>query len=211
MLRLKKRHDVWMLADVEVTAEFFSGAHDFVHRLKFSRVLNSRQYINWIETDILKDNNHPFLLIPPGFGRNDRWVALFKRKTVTWLSFIQSQDVYAYYDNQEQIVLRSNKCFHDQDEVDCGNFSLTFIGKRSRRIEADGVRWSTLEDSYFGGGPSLLNHACKRHANVFIEYDNGIVIAMKEIKPHDVLRANYEEDSEVLRTTRGVICHECIK
>ena len=200
-----------MLGDLEATPELFTGAIEFVNRLKLSRVLNLRQYMTWIEADINSHRHHPFIRMQRVFGSNDRVIHSIKRASFTWLSFIQSQDVCTYYDNHEQIGLRSNKHFEDQDEIDCGNFSLTFIGHRSRKIENAGVRWSTLEDSYFGGGPSLLNHACKRHANVFIEYDNGIVIAMKRIKPFDILRANYEEDSEVLRTTRGVICHECLE
>ena len=209
-LRIRKRNEMWMLANIDVTPDFITGAQEFMLRLKLSPVLNSSQYMSWLQSDISNHTNHPFLHLKGVFGGSDREVLLMKRASFTWLSFIKSRHVYAYYDNKEQIGLKSSKHFRDQDEIDCGSFSLTFIGKRSRRIENEGVRWSTTEDHYFGGGPSLLNHACQRHANVFIEYDNGNVIAMKAIKPHDVLRVNYEEDSEVLRSTRGVICHACL-
>ena len=211
ILRLTKRHEMWMMADNDLTPDFYIGAQEFMIRLKMSPAINSRQYMTWIDKDMRSHTNHPFLRLGRVFGNDDRMLHLFRRSTFTWLSFIKSRDVYAYYDENEQIGLKSYKHFRDQDEIDCGTFSLTFIGKRCRRIERDGVRWSTLEDSYFGGGPSLLNHACQRHANVYIEYDNGYVIAMKAIQPYDILRVNYEEDSEVLRITRGVICHECFQ
>ena len=99
--------------------------------------------------------------------------------------------------------------FKDQDEVDCGNLKTSRIGKRSRKIFDKGVRWSTMDNYYIGGGPSLLNHACSMHANVMIDYDAGVVVAIKTIVSDEKLRVDYGEDENVLIETRGVKCNEC--
>ena len=111
---------------------------------------------------------------------------------------------------REQVGIKSKRAFKVEDEIDCGQSMIVFIGDRSRHVHKIGVRWSTLRDEYFGGGPSLINHACRAHANVLIDYTNGIVVASRDIEAGDTLRVDYVEDPKILLETRGVICHECL-
>ena len=126
-----------------------------------------------------------------------------------WVQLLQSNDVMPYYCEHEQVGLMTTRVIRNGEAIDCGPSFTRRIGIRSRDSVPFGVRWSTTEGRYLGGGPSLLNHACVRHANALIEYDNGnIVLAIEDIEIFTPVRIVYD-DCLPLFETRRIVCGVC--
>ena len=206
---LHRRQDMWILKNIQISAIDLICTSDFCHRLNQSRIISASQYKKWLQNDMAIHDHHPFTELQHLFRSSAATITSIKDNMFLWVSLLTSSDVKVYYDDREQIGLKSTKKFKDQDEVDCGNLKTSRIGKRSRKIFDKGVRWSTMDNYYIGGGPSLLNHACSMHANVMIDYDAGVVVAIKTIVSDEKLRVDYGEDENVLIETRGVKCNEC--
>ena len=205
---LRNRNEMWTFQPCGVTRSSVTSSVKLFNRLATSRVFTMIAFERWLQQDMICNSNHPFqdaqaLFVDGSIGR------LFVKKTFIWITLLTSSDVAVYFDDREQIGILSKRNFKCQQEIDCGRSSNTFIGLRSHAIEDVGVRWSTLENSYFGGGPSLINHACSLHANVMIDYSSGIVVSLNAIKCEEVLRADYGEDPNLLSLTRHVQCNMC--
>ena len=114
---------------------------------------------------------------------------LAMRQLWKWVLFLQSNDVKPYFCDKEQLGIVAKRLIADGATIDCGPSVRAWIGSRDRVAVKQSARWSTLENEYFGGGPSLLNHACDVHANAFIEYENlDEVVSLETIMPNTHLR-----------------------
>ena len=187
------------------------SAQLFQDRVKQAKLFNVCKMMKWIKRDIDHDRNHPFNELPTIFNNSEQMVKAVHRQFFRWITLLQSKDVEVYFDRVEQVGLISIRFLQRENEIDCGQSVLKHIGARSRQIYDHGVRWSTLENSYFGGGPSLINHACREHANVEVDYSDGTVIAIANILCGEALRADYGEDVSILLHTRGVKCFQCLQ
>ena len=70
-----------------------------------------------------------------------------------------------------------------------------------------GLRTSTIDGDYFGGGASLLNHACCKCANVIIAYEHGEVETTENIIEGQALRVVYNDDDGTLLHDYAILCH----
>ena len=126
-----------------------------------------------------------------------------------WIQLLQSNDVTPYHCEHEQIGLMAKRFIRNGEAIDCGPSFTRRIGARSRDSVPLGVRWSTTEGYYLGGGPSLLNHACIQHANALIEYDHDdVVLAIEDIDMSSPIRIVYD-DCVPLFATRQISCGAC--
>ena len=126
-----------------------------------------------------------------------------------WIQLLQSNDVTPYHYEHEQIGLMAKRFIRNGEAIDCGPSFTRRIGARSRDSVPLGVRWSTTEGYYLGGGPSLLNHACIQHANALIEYDHDdVVLAIEDIDMSSPIRIVYD-DCVPLFATRQISCGAC--
>ena len=205
---VRHRHNEWITnARVLERSDIFEGKA-FYERLRACPVFSPKSFHLWLENDIRDHQQHPLHECLSFIGSKvlmDRT----KKKLYGWLHFCQSKDVQVYYDEHEQIGLLASVDLLPQALVDCGAKVNHWIGKRSRHIHQINSRWSTIENVYIGGGMSLINHACEKHANVFIDFMEGSVITIRRICENEPLRACYGEDSEVLKRTRYVECQAC--
>ena len=206
---IKLRQELWTVHYRGVTMPMILSAQFFQDRVTQAKLFNVSKMLKWIKCDIDVHPKHPFQELWTIFKNNERMIKAVHRQVFRWITLLQSKDVEVYFDHVEQVGLRSIRSLQREEEIDCGQSVLIHIGARSRRIYDLGVRWSTLENSYFGGGPSLINHACRDHANVEIDYFDGTVIAIDNILCGDALRADYGEDVGILFHTRGVKCFKC--
>ena len=140
-------------------------------------------------------------------NRSDMSVGM--RQLWKWVMFLQSKDVEPYFCDIEQLGLCARRYIADGATIDCGPSVRAWIGNRSRAIVGEGARWSTLENVYFGGGPSLINHACHVHANAFIEYEHSDeVVSLEIIMPNTPIRIVYD-DCLSLFMARRISCNIC--
>ena len=208
---VQRRHEMWTFAHFGLNETTVLSSITWFDRIRDSGTLQFTydRFLKWQQHDMNSHDDHPL--------KEHETMRINKLRNVVdmkliykWVMFALSKDIQVYFDEREQVGIKSNRAFKVEDEIDCGESMIVFIGDRSRHVHKIGVRWSTLLDEYFGGGPSLINHACRAHANVLIDYTNGIVVASRDIEAGDTLRVDYVEDAKILLETRGVICHECL-
>ena len=128
-------------------------------------------------------------------------------QTLNWIRLLQSRDVRPYYDDVEQIGLQANRPIDRGIILDMGPTLMRYIGKRSLVLRELGLRTSTIEGYYFGGGASLLNHACWKCANVIIDYEHGEVETTENIVEGQGLRVVYSDDDSTLLHDYAIVCH----
>ena len=209
MSKIQLRQELWAVNYTPLTRKMIVEAQLFKERVLQAKLFNVRKMMKWIYADIDNEPNHPFRELDTVFNFNNKIITGIHRQVFRWMSLLQSRDVTVYFDEVEHVGLRSVRFLKREGEIECGKSVRSRVGSRSRQIYGQGVRWSTLENVYFGGGPSLINHACSEHANVMIDYTDGTVLALVDISPGEALRANYEEDVDILYNTRGVRCCMC--
>ena len=208
---LRKRKEVWTFGDFGLNIATIQSSITWFERIRDSGTLQFTyaRFLKWQRKDMATHEEHPLKGLER-MGLYKRTITVDMKVIFQWVLFALSKDITAYFDKREQVGIKSNRAFNMEEEIDCGQSMNVFIGDRSRHVYEMGVRWSTLQDYYFGGGPSLINHACCVHANVFIDYTNGVVVASRDIEAGDALRADYVEAAEILLETRGVKCSECL-
>ena len=123
-----------------------------------------------------------------------------------WIQFFQSLDVYVYLCCSEDLGLKGRHPLIPGTVIDCGPMFKSRFLNRDQEIAVRGLRYSTAEGLYIGGGPSLINHGCSECANVIIDYETGEVEVIQFIEANMPIRVSYNDDSEQLRQSFGIVC-----
>jgi len=123
-----------------------------------------------------------------------------------WVQFFQSLDVYVYLCISEDLGLKARHPLIPGVVIDCGPMFKSRFPNRDQEIAVRGLRYSTSEGLYIGGGPSLINHGCSECANVVIDYETGEIEVIRFIEADMPIRVSYNDDSEQLRQSFGIVC-----
>ena len=126
-----------------------------------------------------------------------------------WVQLLNSTDVKPYYCEDHQLGLCARRFIREGESIDCGSAILVWIGVRARAAVHPDVRWSSIDDHYLGGGPSLLNHACYEHSNALMDFDNDYeVISIDDIEIGTAIWIAYDHCQEIY-ASRQLTCAQC--
>ena len=150
--------------------------------------------------------------------------------TYAWARFLIQQRIRAYNDPIEQLGARL--ALHAVP-YECGETLDALFGAlhvvdpiRVTQLTQIHQRWSFFGrqgSAYYLSGPiSIINHACHDHSNVVLKsltygglrqckLTKMVAIAERQILPGDIIYATYDNDSDYLFETRGIICNLCGK
>ena len=202
---LRLRGSTWVLASrniihwLDAVKEWINFVNSFVKGSEAA----------WLRSQIVPINMFIMTALQLTVDLDGAHVRKAMRQLWKWVLFLQSKDTRPYFCDTEQLGILSTRLIADGATIDCGPSLRAWIGGRARDDVKTGARWSTLENEYFGGGPSLLNHACVAHANAFIEYDHeDEVVSLEQIWPDVSIRIVYD-DCQSLYNSRHISCNVC--
>ena len=148
-----------------------------------------------------------YFICPP-----DASPELFLNRVYVWVSFLRQDDVRPYWCEVERVGLMS------RTEIDAAEpfKSITgFMKSLPKALQEElapipGRRMSRTTDKYVGGPLSLVNHACKHHANCHLNHHTCALEAEEHIGPGQKLRYVYNSSEEELHLTSGFKCYVCV-
>ena len=175
----------------------------------FCNAINSDDATNFAALDSCNVFVVPKYFIHPPDGSP----TLFLSRVLLWVDFLRQDDVRPYWCDVEGVGILS------RTEVDSALpfKALTGFMKalpkslQESLVPIPGVRMSRTSDKYIGGPISLVNHACKIHANCHFNYNKCCLEAEDFIGVNQKLRYVYNSNEDELLTTCGFKCFVCLR
>ena len=210
---LKRRHDSWIMDPSMGIVDYLHLIPDLISCTLSHTFASVESWIAWCS--IRDSGNLSWNLIASSLTDIFNVPARRRRRVLTltfnWIQVLQSRDVRPYYSDTEHVGLVANRALNRGIVVDTGGSVMKFIGSRSLVLRQHGLRTSTIAGYYFGGGASLLNHACSDCANVIVDYDYGEVETVRNVLEGEPLRVVYNDDDSTLLRDYGIVCHCKVK
>ena len=175
----------------------------------FCNAINSDDATNFASLDPCNVFVVPkYFILPP-----DGSPTLFLTRVRLWVDFLRQDEVRSYWCDVEGVGILS------RTEVDTALpfKSLTGFMKVLPKALLEslqpvpGIRMSRTSDKYIGGPISLVNHACKIHANCHFNYNTCCLEAEDFIGRNQKLRYVYNSSEEELFMKCGFKCFVCLR
>ena len=135
----------------------------------------------------------------------------FLNRVRFWVNFLRQDEVRPYRCDIEGVGILSRAEF----EPGLPFQSVTGFMKTLPRSLLDiltpvaGKRMSRTSDKYVGGPISLVNHACKKHANCHFDHNGCVLVSEDYIGAGQKLRYVYNDNKDELFLTTGFKCFTC--
>ena len=183
------------------------------------RSLQNQEVLSFLESHWVYDVPGSFwgsdcnnLLLPNEVIRGALPPKRFIKHILLWIRLLQDSAVACYWDAVEQIGVHLNcKSLLQGDSIACLAPLCISVNALSVSLQAKAFgRFSfTSSNEYLAGPASLINHACKRHSNVVVDYnDLEVVIDVPRIHQFDRLYSTYNTPNEMF-LSRGITCRRC--
>lgn len=127
-----------------------------------------------------------------------------------WRHLCASKNVHIDYNEKTQLGVYATVNIEAGDGVSIGNLRRVYIGTRSHAKIQPGHKWSTIEDYAICGPFSMINHACRHHANVDTDFKSSDLWAIRAISPMDELLVEYAPESYLRHHVPWIECLQCI-
>ena len=127
-----------------------------------------------------------------------------------WQEFCASPQVHIQYDDQTQLGVYATANIEAQATIRLGALRKVYIGARSHAPVPRGHKWSSVKDYAICGPFSMLNHACRDHANVDTDFNTSDLWAIRSIAPSEQLLVEYASEDYLRVLGMGIECLQCI-
>ena len=127
-----------------------------------------------------------------------------------WRHLCASNLVHIDYNAKSQLGVYATVDLEGGTGVPIGDMRRVFIGSRSHAKIQAGHKWSTIEDHAICGPFSMLNHACRKHANVDSNFESSDLFVLRPIKAMDELLVEYASEDYLQHHVPWIQCLQCI-
>jgi hypothetical protein len=129
---------------------------------------------------------------------------------LNWQDFCASRQVHIDYDERTQLGVYATVQIDAQATISFGALRKVLIGARSHAPIRCGHKWSSVHNYAICGPYSMLNHACRHHANVDTDFDSCELWTIRSIAQSEELLIEYADDEYLKRLGTGIECWKCI-